>query len=281
MGTPDVGARLRSSRQAHRLSIEDLAQRTRVQPRIIEAIERNDLAHIPPKPYGRGFIRAYAQEVGLDPDAAVREYFGQFPPAEPALVPAPEPDPWPRQWSWILPASALLVAALVLAAIAQGGRPPAPGAADVPEPVGTAGRGEGAGAIPERTPAPGRVDPVPAARDEAGLSVMLVADRVCWVAATADGTRVLYELLEPGARHTIEADREVTVRAGDAGALRLGVNGGQPEIFGRDGQVRTARFTPAGAPPVPGARQPISTSSPPPRAGESGSPRRTPSSDRY
>jgi len=265
MGTVDIGVRLRSNREALGLSLEDLARRTRVQPRILDAIERNDLARIPPRPYGRGFIKAYAREVGLDSEETVRDYFAQFPPAVSDTVEVRQPEPWPRQTSWIVPAAGLMVAALVLAAVAQGGRT---GRDDDGEPaaVGTSGsRAAPAAALPEQAPAIGRAERgfagsgearnPPGARgpasqdthviprDEPGLSIVLLADRQCWVAATADGTRVLYELLQPGARHTIQADREVTLRAGDAGALRLGVNGANAEVFGRDGQVRTARIT--------------------------------------
>lgn len=65
--------------------------------------------------------------------------------------------------------------------------------------------------------------------------------------ARADGERVLYQLLNPGTEHTIRASREVMLRAGDAGALRLTVNGRSTGVFGADGEVRTARFTPDAA----------------------------------
>ena len=87
----DVGARLRASREAKRLSLDAVAASTRVQPRILSAIEQNDASVLPPRPYGRGFVRAYAQELGLDADNIVREYFGQFaPPEPPPAPPAPE-----------------------------------------------------------------------------------------------------------------------------------------------------------------------------------------------
>ena len=79
MGSSDIGAQLRSTREAQGLTLETMAHRTRVQPRFLTAIEENDLRSIPPKPFGRGFVRAYAREVGLDPERAVHDYFGQFP----------------------------------------------------------------------------------------------------------------------------------------------------------------------------------------------------------
>ena len=85
----DIGAQLRSSREGKRLSLETVARTIRVQPRVLVAIERNDSAAIPPRPFGRGFVRAYAREVGLNPDQTVRDYFGQF--APPADAPVAEP----------------------------------------------------------------------------------------------------------------------------------------------------------------------------------------------
>ena len=82
----DIGAQLRSSREGRRLSLETVARTIRVQPRVLVAIERNDSAAIPPRPFGRGFVRAYAREVGLNPDQTVRDYFEQFAPLADAPV---------------------------------------------------------------------------------------------------------------------------------------------------------------------------------------------------
>ena len=85
-GVMNVGAQLRASREARGISIDALSHATRVQPRILAAIERNDVAAVPPRPFGRGFVRAYAQEIGLDPDGTAREYFAQFGTAAPAAA---------------------------------------------------------------------------------------------------------------------------------------------------------------------------------------------------
>ena len=64
----DIGAQLRTARETKGLSIGTLAQRTRVPARTLAAIERNDQSAHPPHPFGRGFVRNYAEEVDLDPD---------------------------------------------------------------------------------------------------------------------------------------------------------------------------------------------------------------------
>lgn len=248
----DTGAQLRSAREALGLSLASLSQRTRVQPRIIAAIEHNDLQGIPPKPFGRGFVRAYAREVGLDPEQTVHAYFAQFPPALPDPVhPAPAAEPWPARTSW-LGAAGLIAILLVTLAVLRGGagnsveNPP-------PAPVGTAG-GSTARAVetPRANGMIGRNEDAPG-RPE-GLSVVLTADRECWVTATADGERAIYQLLQPGTRQSLRADREIAIRVGNAGALRLAVNGRDTGPLGTDGQVRTVRITPETAAAIVEAR---------------------------
>jgi cytoskeletal protein RodZ len=246
----DMGSRLRTAREAVGLSVALIAQRTRVQPRIITAIEHNDRSSIPPRPYGRAFVKAYAIEVGLDPDATVRDYFGQFAPAAPAPA-LDRPDASrPLSPAWMALAAVLVVFALTVLAWSRGGEEaaapestavgqeppvPAPQAPVNPRPVGTVGA------------APAAAGEAPAAAGEP-LELVLTADADCWVSATADGRRVLYELMRAGAERRLAAAREIVVRVGNAGALRVTVNGRETGPLGEPGEVRTARFTPPDGP---------------------------------
>lgn len=239
----DMGSRLRTAREALGLSVALIAQKTRVQPRIIAAIEHNDRSSIPPRPFGRAFVRAYATEVGLDPEVTVREYFGQFAPAAPPPALDHRDASRPHSPAWMALAAVLVVLALTALAWSRGGEdvrsqaslsatPPQPAAAPEaplnPRPVGTAG------------------DIAPPASEP--LDLLLAADADCWVSANADGRRVLYELMRAGAERRLAAAREIVVRVGNAGALRVTVNGNEAGPLGEPGEVRTARFTPHGGP---------------------------------
>jgi hypothetical protein len=59
------------------------------------------------------------------------------------------------------------------------------------------------------------------------------------VTASADGQRVMYRLMQPGEKVALEGRDTVLLRAGDAGALTISVNGGAPQSLGGDGEVRT------------------------------------------
>lgn len=62
---PRAGDRLRSAREALGLSLDEVAQRTRVPLRHLSAIEVSDYAGLPSHTYATGFAKAYARAVGL------------------------------------------------------------------------------------------------------------------------------------------------------------------------------------------------------------------------
>src|SRR5438477_2289374 len=74
----DIGAELRNARKARKLSIEEIARVTKISPSVLRAIDRNDFSSVPGGLFTRGFLRAYAREVGLDPEEIVQLYRTEF-----------------------------------------------------------------------------------------------------------------------------------------------------------------------------------------------------------
>ena len=62
----ELGSLLRSAREERELSVEDLAHRLRLEPRIMKALEREDFDRLPPPAFVRGYLRAIAKEYGVD-----------------------------------------------------------------------------------------------------------------------------------------------------------------------------------------------------------------------
>ncbi|WP_288456194.1 RodZ domain-containing protein [uncultured Sphingomonas sp.] len=73
-----VGARLRAAREAQGLSVAEVAARTRVTQRFLEALENDRLDLLPSPTYASGFARAYARAVGLDPADVGRDIRGEL-----------------------------------------------------------------------------------------------------------------------------------------------------------------------------------------------------------
>jgi cytoskeletal protein RodZ len=68
-----VGEKLRAAREAQKLELSDIAGRTRIPQRHLEAIEQSNFAGLPSSTYALGFAKAYARAVGADEVALARE----------------------------------------------------------------------------------------------------------------------------------------------------------------------------------------------------------------
>ena len=88
-----LGEVLRTARQKRRLSISQIAETTRLKATMIEDLERNDFSRVPAPIYGRGFLRMYAEAVGIDPRPLVEEYIRVYAVSRPAArILDPSPD---------------------------------------------------------------------------------------------------------------------------------------------------------------------------------------------
>ena len=70
----DIGGELQAARKARMVSIDDISRATKIRPSILRAIESNAFDRIPGGIFTRGYLSAYAREVGLDPDDVVQRF---------------------------------------------------------------------------------------------------------------------------------------------------------------------------------------------------------------
>jgi len=68
------GEDLRRERELREISLREVSDATKINFRFLEALEHNDFAHLPGGLFNRGFVRAYAQYIGVDPEAMVNAY---------------------------------------------------------------------------------------------------------------------------------------------------------------------------------------------------------------
>jgi DivIVA domain-containing protein len=88
--------------------------------------------------------------------------------------------------------------------------------------------------------------PTDAPAAAAGLTIHIKPLRRCWVRVVVDGRTDAREL-QPGEDIVLNARQTIVLRAGDAGALSIEVNGRVLPPLGLDGQVVERRFTAAPA----------------------------------
>ena len=260
----DFGSRLREARERRGITLRQIASSTKISVGVLDALERNDVSRLPGGIFGRAFVRSYAVEVGLDPEATIQDFMATFPND---TVTAGHPtsernDDFEllesdrrRAGTYLsLVAISIPIAGAMLwvgagrrvleapAAVVTTKPAPAQRAVEPdPPPVASAPAVVPSTALPAETQAPAVAASAPE-RDE--LAVALSVKRPCWVTATIDGKKTLDRLLQAGERQTIEVRREMVLTVGDASAISMTLNGAAARPLGKAGEVATTRITP-------------------------------------
>jgi cytoskeleton protein RodZ len=188
----DVGQALRALREARGLSLQDIAETTCVRRIYLQAIEEMALDRLPSGPFAPGYVRAYAQALGIKPELAVARFRQAAPPpaqSQPLKAPMGVPKQRDARLSWLAGVSAVVAVTvgvwnLAQHAVAHDGGPtppipvtnapapaplaakgpvalgapqPAPADSDAPIPYVTPGMAKAVGGAADPTPAPAKV----------------------------------------------------------------------------------------------------------------------------
>lgn len=220
-GTPGmVGQRLQAARLDAGLDLSDIAGRTRVPLRHLEAIERGDYGALPASTYATGFTRAYARTLGLDDVELIRDLraelqhvaeapeYQPYQAADPARVP-------PRWLAWGGVAAALLV--LALFGWWYSARDALPSVAPVAETAAPT-------VVP---PAVGETPVAPVAAPPATGPVVLIATQPVWLRIyDASDAKLFEKEMAQGERYAVPASaNQPMILTGRPEALQVTVNG--------------------------------------------------------
>jgi cytoskeletal protein RodZ len=235
-----LGETLRQARLDKSVSLADAARDTRIRRSYLEALEAEDAASLPPAVYTRGFLRTYAEYLGLNAQAMVDLY---QPPARrepsPQLRPAVPRVAIPRQiplrpvmygisgiafvaaigfaWNWYQDVQHTLNQGDSSLRARVG--TPTPGGARLPTAFPIV-------ASPSPTPMP---TPEPTPSPTPTIDGILVEFRTTsrvYVEAAVDGQQVVAETFAPGTQRTLPlAQNSVIIRTSNGSAVDVTVNG--------------------------------------------------------
>lgn len=271
------GDRLRREREMRGITLDEIAESTKISRRHLEALERERFDQLPGGVFAKGFVRAYAHFLGIDEDQAVADY---------ALASNEQPEPEdkfpleiheepdrelnPRRSS--LP---LIFALAALAGVLVGyffwlkskphsvpntvtkqeaQAPNAVPAASV-SPVTPAGSPEPTAAASAPTsdaPASATPEPqAPAAAQpkkpaEKTFFVVVKAKEDSWVSIVADGKSVMQRTLNADRQKLVKAGKEIVLRTGNAGGIDVIFNGKPLGALGNENEPRTLTFNATG-----------------------------------
>lgn len=217
-----VGERLRTKREAMGLSLAEVAARTRVPLRHLEAIEAADYAGLPSATYAVGFVRAYARAVDDDEVVLARDVR-----AEVAQVQRPTPRYEPYEIAdpsrvpsrgLMIVAAGIAIAVLVLATLwfaAGFGRT----GEDAPPP---------AVAVP--VPAAPIASPIPASD---GLVALTATDELWMEIYDSDGKRLFTGTMKAGQTFDVPRDaKDPMINIGRPDKLSVTLNGSKVTPLG-------------------------------------------------
>jgi cytoskeleton protein RodZ len=236
---------LRRQREVREIGIRDIADRTKISLRYLEAMEADRFDLLPAPVFAKGFLREYARYVGLSPDDVVNHYLSVHHPEElaapnedPKVRPRPKPgDVSPstvrRNWSWslLLALAGLLLLLLVGLFAYLSDRHHEEKKADARQ-TAPSGAGAPVAALPAaQAPAPQAGPPA------SPIEVSLDFSKDCWVEAVIDGKNHLAELRIQGEALQLEAQKSIVLTLGNAGAVDVQVNGYPLELNKKDGDV--------------------------------------------
>ena len=229
------GERLRDAREAQGLTIADVAARTRIPTRHLEALEVGDYTGLPSITYAVGFAKAYARAIGLDEVAVARDIRSDVggsmerEPARPSYVPIDPARTPSRGVVWIGVALAVL---LLIGAglwfgtdLLRGGASVDVVAVETPIANDTLAVPPPGGVAREATPA-------------TGGQVVLTANDEVWVRVYDGKDETLYmRTMAPGDRYEVPADAQnPMIHIGRPDKLAVTVNGSAVPPLG-DGRV--------------------------------------------
>ena len=276
------GEYLRSHREQSGLTLDEIAEITRISPAQLTALEEECFELLPGGVFNVSFARQFARVVGADEEQAAQmlkaatnttpdlpfadtleERRDPFLPDGPASRLAEILGGYLRENGGTL--TTVGVGALLLIGgfysyeaweqKRETDRVEAARLAEVVEETKAA----------EEAVIPAKLTPEPApAKPAAPIDLHLEVLDTVWIRVAADGKRVLEGIYSAGPLEPIRANDAVTMKVGNAGGVKLQLNGKDVPPIGPRGHVRSLRVTPEGI-EITGGTPPLKPAAPMPR----------------
>ncbi|NJP06237.1 MAG: helix-turn-helix domain-containing protein [Chloroflexaceae bacterium] len=263
----NVGDRLRATRESQGLPLSQVAAEIHIVEQSLAAVEQGEYHRLPNDVVIKGFIRNYAQFLGLSADEMIELYRRER--GESDRIQVVPTTRMPRTRSYVFPSffgiffvTVFLIGLTYMVLNAQGrvGQPIAIGDSGTPTPavatptslptlteeVATQAPIVATGENPAPTQSPptatarpaGAVatpQPTPTLPAPIVVQVQIVPESQegSWMRVTADGTVIYEQIMLPAEQQVFLAQRQITIRAGNPTDVQVSVNGLEPEIIGQ------------------------------------------------
>jgi cytoskeletal protein RodZ len=268
----EIGAYLRQIREDKSVRIEQITAQTLIRQAFLEALEEGRYEDLPEPIFVQGFIRRYGDALGLDGVSLAKNFAINF-----FLLDSENDGKKAQKNSSIhiplaVPYAVLLtVASFILFfrlnpktpadSVAQEQKPKASTQTTVSPPVAASPTLSPFTTPVATTPTTTAVSPTlspfttpvattplpetsPSTPATSPVEVTVELQGESWVRVKADGKTMFQGTLSKGERKTWTANKELTIRSGNAGAVLVSANKSEQKPLGDPGRIKTVTFTP-------------------------------------
>lgn len=235
----EITTNLRKIRQENSISLEQIAMQTHIRLACLQALEEWRFEELPEPVFIQGFIRRYADKLGLDGTAIANSF-------EVNIIHLPKNVHKPSSFyvPLFVPYIFLLIGASVgLFYLMQSdftdkslNKTQKP-ILDVKENVASSSPSQ---PIPKLI---SKLTPSPRSTPNTNVAVTLELKGNSWIKVNADGKTEFEGILNKGKRLTWTAKNSLTVRSGNAGAVLVSVNQAEPQLLGNQGEVKEVTYS--------------------------------------
>lgn len=253
------GERMQREREMRGITLEEIAESTKIGSRALRALEQEDFEKLPGGIFNKGFVRAYARYLGIDEEQAVTDFMAAEQAAQAKAEQAlPQPLPPAKTATGIGPILFLVLGLAVIGGVAGwryvSARRPKPTVETVAIPTApstAANNSQGAPTpaaqsqlTPAETASPPRGAEVgsPSSSGEP-FTVEIRARQPAWISVVADGVVLMEGTLGADEQKQFQAKARIILKTGNAGGVELSYNGRPVPALGADRQARTFVFT--------------------------------------
>ena len=253
-----IGGYLHEVREGKLLSLEQVSTQTMIQARLLRAIETADFHQLPEPIYIRGFIRRYAEALGLNGS----EVASQFPVDLNKNTIQPS---WDQSTTQLRPTH-LWLAYTIIIVVAIGGlhqyltrfSTPAGQSNNTIEssedsvntptddPSITASNDASSNSSNPSNPTSITIPAEPPPEEiesDSPLKVTIELTQRSWLRVIVDGQQELEEVLPEGTQRSWTGAQQITIRAGNAGGVLLARDNSEAELMGDPGSVEEVTFS--------------------------------------
>ncbi len=233
-----VGESLKRERELREISVEEIARFTKILPVFINSLEADDFDKLPAGVFTRGFIRAYSQFVGINGEDMVNLYIQQTGSMENNISDEPVTDENSEEGSPVILFTSISVIIVIIVVVALYF---SKGTVDEQVPVNEV--------ITEELPAVIEVDkklPTPVEEEVLSEVPEIVTEKLImkivlledsWMQVVADGENRLEGLIKSGEERVFNAKSSFRISAGNAGGVKILLNGTEMSSLGKAGEV--------------------------------------------